>query len=153
VGLEPVFWLSWIAQIAAALVIAFRRAQVHRWFSAAGILFGTAAAFAPVYLWRDLFWPAAMSAFFASIIVLLVAYTVGRRWKTLAILLLLLVAPLAYALAGRHALPPESSPAFLGFFQAVGEMNLLLGPIVCGLAAGEILGILDRLLASQRKLA
>jgi hypothetical protein len=152
VGFLVVFVLVCIAQLAAALIMAFRRARLHRWFSATSIICGTAAVFASWYFWQDPFLPAAVNALFFSIVVLLIAYIFTSRWKALAILLLGLVVPVAYAWSGWQLLSTKSLPAFLGFVRVAGEMELLLAPIVCGLAAGEIFGILDRRLIQQRKL-
>ncbi|MCW5703984.1 MAG: hypothetical protein AB7I42_10525 [Bradyrhizobium sp.] len=151
-GFLVLFVLVCVVQIAAASIMALRQARLHRWLSATGIICGTAAVFASWYFWWDPFLPAAVNAFFFSIVVLLTAYSFTSRWKALAILLLGLVVPVAYAWWGWLLLPTKSLPAFFGFVRVVGEMELLLGPIVCGLAAGEILGMLDSRLIQQRKI-
>jgi hypothetical protein len=152
VGLEPLILLVWVVQVIMATVIALRKILLNRWFAAAGTALGLMIGFSPMYYFKGpAVWPPSVIIAVVSAVILVLIYGVSRRWKPFSVVSLLLAIPLVYHFSGLYLLSTRSMPSLLVPPVLVAELELLLGPILCALAGGEIFDSLDRLRANQRK--
>jgi hypothetical protein len=142
-GIEPLILALWIGQAVAALVLAFAAASYRRWYAAAGTVLGLAIGSAPfVVVQGPSVWGPAILVVVTSSIALVVLYGAMARWKSLLAVLLIVAIPLLYRLFAYQSYPPSMSP-ILEVLALLGEIDFLLGPIVCALAFRAMLGWLD----------
>jgi hypothetical protein len=152
VGPEPLILFVWVVQVIIATVIALKKVLLNRWFAAVGTALGLMIGFSPMYFFRGpAVWPPSAIIAVVSAVILVFIYGVSRRWKSFSVVSLLLAIPIVHRFSGLYLLSTKSIPSLLLPLGLVAELELLLGPILCALAGGEIFGSLDRLRANQRK--
>jgi hypothetical protein len=160
-GLEPLIWGLWVIQAVAALGLAFFTASFRRWFAATGSIIGVAIGLSPFVVpfavpfivmkgQAPAIWGPVILIVIVSTVALTIAYGIGRRWLPLIATLLIFVIPLSYKLFVYGTYPPASYPTLLLPIAFIGEITLLLGPIICALACREIFGWLDFVVARRR---
>jgi hypothetical protein len=140
-----------MVQVIAAVAVAAYTAFHRRWFAAGGVILGFAIGILPFFVLQgSRAIEAAIPIAFLSFIALPILYAIARRWKALLVILMLLV-PVAYLIFGSQKFPPSSN-AFFNTLAVLGELSIMLGPILCALAGREVLSWVDRITQLRRSM-
>ena len=139
----------WVVQALVVLALIVRAAFRREWAAFVGLAAGLAIGFAPLLAGSD---PGAsllrtsMIQLAASTIVLVIAYSLTRRWIALALVVVIFCVPIVYSF-----IPAFSPLKVYPRLDAMGEIDFFLVPIACALAGREILVWVGRLFAGSKE--
>jgi hypothetical protein len=143
----------WVVQVLVVLALMVRAAFRREWAAFVGLVIGLVIGFAPLLAGQNSgsdpgasLMRTSMIQLAASTIVLVISYSLTRRWIALALVIVIFCIPIVYSF-----IPAFSPLKVYPRLDAMGEIDFFLVPIACALAGREILVWASRLFAGSKE--